>query len=102
MPYGLNEETMQRMSAVFARHPLVERVVLYGSRAKGCFKPGSDIDLSICAEGLLSPGEKDRILDELDDLDLPYVIDLNIFDRLTNEELRRHIERVGVVFYRRA
>jgi predicted nucleotidyltransferase len=89
------------MSAVFARHPLVERVVLYGSRAKGCFKPGSDIDLSIYAEGL-SPGEKDRILDELDDLDLPYVIDLNIFDRLTNEELRRHIERVGVVFYRRA
>ena len=98
MPFGLSERTIERIRAVFARHPVVETAVLYGSRANGTHKPGSDIDLTLYGEGI-SQKEMDRILNELEELDLPYSIDLSVFSRLTHAQLREHIERVGVVFY---
>ena len=87
--------------AVFARFPEIEKAILYGSRAKGNFKTGSDIDLTLCGEALTSD-LRPTIASELDDLLLPYVIDLSIFDELNHAKLREHIKRVGVVFYERA
>ena len=100
MRFGLSEQTILAIASVFARHPCVEKVVLYGSRAKGTHKPGSDIDLTLHGE-TITLREKDRILDELDALDLPYTIDLSLFGQLTHAPLREHIERVGQVFYAR-
>lgn len=100
MQFGLSEQTIERINSVFARHPEVEKVVLYGSRAKGTHKPGSDIDLTLYGNEI-SLKEKNRILDELDALDLPYSIDLSVFNQLSHLQLRDHIERVGVVFYAR-
>lgn len=100
MPFGLSEETIRKIRSLFARHPAVEKAVLYGSRAKGTCKPGSDIDLTLYGEDL-SRKEADLIQRELDESDLPYSIDLSLFSRLTHPELRDHIERVGVVFYLR-
>ena len=100
MRYGLKEQTIESICGVFARHPLVEKAMLYGSRAMGHFKPGSDIDLTLFGESLTSL-ELGVIDEELDDLLLPYQIDLSIFHRIENMDLREHIERVGVVFYRK-
>ncbi|WP_428563493.1 MAG: nucleotidyltransferase domain-containing protein [Solidesulfovibrio sp. DCME] len=100
MPFGLSEQTIAKINAVFARHPAVEKAVLYGSRAKGTHKPGSDIDLTLYGNAI-TQRETDRILDELEDLDLPYTIDLSVFERLRHAPLRGHIERVGRVFYAR-
>lgn len=101
MRYGLSEQTIEKIRGVFARHPSIDKAVLYGSRAKGNFKPGSDIDLSLHGAGL-SLSELGSISLELDDLLLPYMIDLLILDQLKHAGLREHIERVGVVFYRRS
>ena len=98
MRYGLKEQTIESICEVFARHPYVEKAVLYGSRAMGNFKPGSDIDLTLIGESLTSP-ELGAIEEELDDLLLPYQIDLSIFHRIENMDLREHIERVGLVFF---
>jgi len=100
MPYGLSQQTITKICDVLANYPHIDKAVLYGSRAKGNFKPGSDIDLSLhgAALTLLELG---KIESELDDLLLPYSIDLLIFDTLKHHNLRDHIERVGVVFYRR-
>jgi len=100
MQFGLSEQTIDRINSVFARHPEVEKAVLYGSRAKGTYKPGSDIDLTLYGNEI-SLKQKNRILDELDELDLPYSIDLSVFSQLSHVQLRDHIERVGVVFYAR-
>lgn len=100
MRYGLKEQTIESIRGVFAHHPSVEKVMLYGSRAMGNFKPGSDIDLTLFGECLTSQ-ELGIIDEELDDLLLPYQIDLSIFHRIENIKLREHIERVGVVFYRK-
>ncbi|OGU00815.1 MAG: hypothetical protein A2079_00745 [Geobacteraceae bacterium GWC2_48_7] len=101
MRFGLSEQTIEKICGVFAKHPAIDKVVLYGSRAKGNFKPGSDIDLSLHGAGL-SLKELGDIDFELDELLLPYSIDLLIFDLLNHNELREHIERVGVVFYQRS
>jgi type I restriction enzyme S subunit len=100
MKYGLSKATIEKIRAVFARFPAVEKAVLYGSRAKGNFKDGSDIDLTLYGEALTAD-VCSAIASELDDLPLPYTIDLSIFEELNHAKLRDHIERVGVVFYER-
>lgn len=96
MRFGLPESAIARICAVFAAHPEIEKAVLYGSRAKGNFKPGSDIDLTLYGSGLTH-----ALLVELDDLLLPWMIDLSLFASLNHSALQEHIERVGEVFYQR-
>lgn len=100
MPFGLSKEVMKKIQGVLADHPAVERAVLYGSRAKGSHKPGSDIDLNLEGEAI-TPKERDRILLELDDLDLPYVLDVTVLHEVSHDPFLEHIERVGVVIYQR-
>lgn len=98
MPYGLKAETLDSIRAALSAHPGVVRAVLYGSRAKGNFRDGSDIDLCLIAP-TLSLAEQLQIETELDDLLLPYKIDLSRFHVLDNPALIEHIQRVGVTFY---
>ena len=99
--FGLPQASIERINAVPASHPEVERAILYGSRAKGTFRPGSDIDLAL-EGGRLTHDLLLKIMTELDDLLLPWMIDLLILSELDHEPLREHIERVGMTFYVRA
>ena len=98
MNFGLSEKTIVRMQEVFAKCPQVQRVVLYGSRAKGNYQPGSDIDLTLFGRDLKLRLQM-QIEHELDELLLPYTIDLSVFSNIDNPELIDHIIRVGKVFY---
>jgi uncharacterized protein len=98
MKFGLKDYMIEAIHGVFERYPDVERVFVYGSRAKGNFRPASDIDLTMVGEGL-TLGTQYRIEEELDDLLLPHMIDLSILSRITNSDLLAHIERVGQVFF---
>jgi predicted nucleotidyltransferase len=98
MKYGLPDTAIEKINAVFASFPAVERVVLYGSRAKGNYKPGSDIDLTMYGTAL-NTALCGNIADKLDELLLPYMIDLSVFAELKHPDLEAHISRVGVVFY---
>jgi uncharacterized protein len=97
--FGLSETTVQKISAVLARHPQVKQAILYGSRAKGNYKHGSDIDLTLCGEADLNLHVLYQIIDELDDLLLPYTIDLSLYKNITDPDVIAHIQRVGVTFY---
>ena len=99
--FGLKKETVAAMQAVFARFPEVGQVIIYGSRAKGNYKPNSDIDLTlIAAEGAeLDLSTEFRIDEALDDLLIPYEIDLSRLTSISNPNLVDHIQRVGQVFY---
>ena len=98
MKYGLSDKTIEQMHAVLFNFPEVDKAVLYGSRAKGNFKRGSDIDLTLLGNGL-SLTILHKIENELDDLLLPYKIDLSIFEQIADPDVVDHIRRVGVVFY---
>jgi len=97
--FGLKEATIQKICAVFARYPQVEKAVLYGSRAKGNYKNGSDIDLTLIGGEDLNLDILCRIMAEIDDLLLPYTIDLSIFSRIRDPDVVEHIQRVSVTFY---
>lgn len=101
MSHGLSSSTVDKINGVLAQFPEVDKAVLYGSRAKGNYQPGSDIDLSLHG-ATLTPRMLADIADALDELMLPYSIDLSIFEQLNHAELREHIERVGIVLYQRA
>lgn len=100
MRFGLSEQTIEKICDVFAKHSAIDMAVLFGSRAKGNFRPGSDVDLSLHGTEI-SLKELGEIEFEMDDLLLPYKVDLLIFDNLDHAKLREHIERVGVIFYQR-
>jgi len=99
MKYGLQEATIQKICAVFVRYPQVEKAVLYGSRAKGSYRNGSDIDLTLLGGKDLTLDVMNKISNELDDLLLPYKIDLSIFHDISDPDVVEHIRRVGVMFY---
>lgn len=98
MRSGLKELTVEKIKGVFSRFPEVEKVILYGSRAMGNYRNGSDIDLTIKGEHV-THSHLLKIEIELDDLLLPYTIDLSLFHQIDNPDLIDHIGRVGVVFY---
>ena len=98
MSFGLTEETVNKIKGVFAQYPQVTEVILYGSRAKGTHHNGSDIDLALKGKGL-GLALVNRISDDLDDLLLPYTLDLSVFKQISNPDLVDHIHRVGVAFY---
>ena len=96
---GLPEPVLQKIRAVFARYPQVEKAVLYGSRAEGAYKNGSDIDLTLRGGDDLTLNVLCKIANDLDDLFLPYTIDLSIFHDISDSDVIERIQRVGVTVY---
>lgn len=98
MKFGLENAVIVNINTIFSKYSAIESVVLYGSRAKGTFKAGSDIDLTLVGQ-YLSYKDLVSISLELDDLLLPYEFDLSIYQDIDNDELLDHINRIGIVFY---
>ena len=92
--YGISQNAFDKIKAVLFSVQGVEQVILYGSRAKGNYKEGSDIDLTI--KGNLTFDDLIKMSINLDDLNLPWKIDLSLYSQIKNEELLEHIDRVGV------
>lgn len=100
MQHGLTSEDWGRIERVLASHPKIEAVILFGSRAKGIHKPGSDVDLALVGDLVLND-----VLDlhnDLDDLDLPIRFDLVDYRRVTDPDVLAHVNRVGVPILARA
>ena len=90
--------SMDKILDVLKQSNKVERVILYGSRAKGNYRSNSDIDL--CLEGVkLTLGDLLLIETQLDDLLLPWKIDLSLKQQIDNPNLLEHMERVGIILY---
>lgn len=100
MQFGLNDKTMEQIRAVFSRYEELEQALIYGSRAKGNYKPGSDIDLTFIGDGLTQK-ILNKIDDDIDDLLLPYTFDLSILSQVSNPDFVDHVKRVGILFYDR-
>lgn len=80
MKYALNASAIGGIEGALDNHPRVEKALLFGYRAKGNCKHGSDIDLTLFGEALGNQEMMDIAM-ELDDLLLPYTIDLSIFEK---------------------
>ena len=92
---GLSSQTLSRLCKTLTACDAVTSVVLYGSRAKGTFRNGSDIDLTLIGTQLIDDDLR-ALMMAIDDLLLPYKVDLSIYSHIDNDALRKHIERVGI------
>lgn len=93
--YGIPRSAWSKLMAVLCSQPKIKRVILFGSRAKGSHRPASDIDLCLIADELTLP-EKLSLDSAIDDLLLPWKVDLVVLDSIDNPALHDHIQRVGV------
>lgn len=98
MEYGLKQQVLESIKQILSSFPEVEKAILYGSRAKGTYKPTSDIDISLMGTEL-NIGILNQISWQLDDLLLPYTFDLSNFHQINNPALIEHIERIGKIIY---
>lgn len=99
MRFGLDQSTLSKINQTFINFPEVCQVKIFGSRAKGNYKPGSDIDLAIMNSPDLTFDKFNSLKASLDDLNTPYTFDICILEDLKNAEFIDHIERVGILFY---
>lgn len=100
MKYGIKEEQWDKLLRTFATYPKIEKVILYGSRAKGNYKPYSDIDITLIGTELKHT-DLNHIISAIDNLLLPYQCDVSLFHSLSNPDLIDHINRVGIEIYKK-
>ena len=93
--FGLPSHVIDRLKALFAKYPDIQQVTLYGSRAKGNYRHNSDIDLLLTAP-TLSWRRFNNLELEIDDLLLPWKVDLALEHQVDNQDLLEHVARVGV------
>lgn len=98
--YGLTDRELALMDSYFFQIANLEKVILYGSRAKGNYKKFSDVDITLLGKEI---GISDlfKLQDLLYESDLPYMYDVSLFKSLTNPDLIDHINRKGVVLWER-
>lgn len=98
MKYGMLDEELKLMHDIFAQTSTLEKVVLYGSRAKGTNKPFSDVDITLVGDRL-SDEELTDVMYRLSESSLPYFCDVSLFKNLSNPALIDHIRRMGKEIY---
>lgn len=98
MEFGLNDKTLVLIRSVLSSFPEIDQAIIFGSRAKGTFKNGSDIDLTLIGNNL-NQSILFELIDKMDDLMLPYSFDISIFENVSNPEFKAHVNRVGKTFF---
>lgn len=97
MNTGIPPPQLKKIRQIFQKYPQIKEVVLFGSRAKGNAREGSDIDLAVKGKKIDS-----RLLTQIgldyDALYLPWKLDVIAYDTIENAELKEHIDRVGIPF----
>lgn len=96
--FGLAERDVDTIIAILKKHPEITLVHLFGSRANGNFKPGSDIDIALMNKGI--PDKIiSRLVSDFEESTLPYFVDVINYQTIQNADIKEHIDRVGQVFY---
>jgi len=98
---GLSEVDIEYIVGAIAKFREIKKAVIFGSRAKGNYKAGSDIDIAIYGDDITfdTVSSLHSLLE--DESPLPYLFDIVDYTHLDHKELREHIDRVGIIIYER-
>ena len=98
--FGLSDQTLETVRSILATCPEIKKALVYGSRAMGNYRTGSDIDITLIG-AQLNMDLLFKLVRLFDESNLPYMVDLSIMANINNPNLSDHIERVGQVLYQR-
>jgi predicted nucleotidyltransferase len=96
--YGIPKEFLEKIIAAIKTNNNIKEIILFGSRAKGNFKTGSDVDIALVSNDI-SYDEISHIRTNIDELLLPYNVDIIDYNKITNNALKEHILKVGQVIH---
>ncbi|MBW1614976.1 MAG: nucleotidyltransferase domain-containing protein [Deltaproteobacteria bacterium] len=97
--FGLSEKNILLIKDTFKKYPQIEEAVIFGSRAMGNYKKGSDIDMALKGENInfnITAKINYKLNEEFP---LPYMFDIVNYNNIDNENLKRHIDNEGKIFY---
>ena len=97
--FGISEKSYQLILGFFPKFPEVEKVLVFGSRAKGNYKIGSDIDLAIMGDNCTDRTAMDINGKLNEELPVPYYFDVVCYNQLKHQALKEHIDSVGITLY---
>ncbi len=100
LSFGIESSTFELLCSFFSRTPEVEEVIIFGSRAKGTYREGSDIDLLIRGHNVTSTTIL-NLMTEVDESGILMKIDFVNANNLTDLDVLSHINRVGKLFWKR-
>ena len=97
--FGIYPESYKQMIEIIDSCKSIDEVIIYGSRAKANYREGSDIDITL--KGNITENDFRKLHNDLEESYIPYLFDISIYDKLSSESLKDHIDRVGKVFYKK-
>lgn len=97
-PFGLSEDELSTLKAIFGQFETLGDVLIFGSRAMGTHKRGSDVDIALM--GAVSEDLRFRLRDALEESVLPYFFDVLVYEELENAELKKHIDTHGISIFK--
>ena len=100
MNIGIDLKYNKILEKIFEKHNFIDKVVIYGSRAKGNFSNRSDIDFVVYGQPI-DRFELYKVVNEIEESSLPYNTDIQLISNVKNAQLLYHIDRVGKIFYQR-
>ncbi|MDA3923269.1 MAG: nucleotidyltransferase domain-containing protein [Kiritimatiellae bacterium] len=99
MKFGLSTKIITDLNRTFDKFPSISKVIIYGSRAKGTYTPGSDIDITLIGDNL-TQNTIFKLEEEIEKLYIPNTFDISILSDIENSDLISHIQRMGKTFYK--
>lgn len=99
--FGISVNNYNAIIKALASFPSVDKAFLFGSRALGNYKTGSDIDIAVCGKSLTidASNKLSNVLNE--ELPIPYKIDIINYNSITSSDLKIHIDEQGICIYSR-
>ena len=99
--FGLKESDIFQICSTLAIHNDVDEAILFGSRAKGTYKKGSDVDIALKGASINLSTVNSISFTLNEESLMPYKFDILNYQTIQNQELLHHIERVGICFYKK-
>lgn len=95
--WGLDKDELEIIQNIFSQHPPIEKIKIFGSRARGDFRRNSDIDFALYGKNL-SRQDINQILAQFETSSLIYNVDIAHFEKIQNENFKKVIETEGKIF----
>ncbi|SHK34263.1 Nucleotidyltransferase domain-containing protein [Anaerobranca californiensis DSM 14826] len=101
MTFGIPKKSMELILQTLRSFPEINRAVIFGSRSKGNYKRGSDIDIAVFGKQI-----NENTINELriilnEELPLPYYFDIVNYETIKDEDLKQEIDKYGIDFYKK-
>ncbi len=102
MNHGISEGSMNMITNVMQSRKEIEKAIIFGSRAIGNYKKGSDVDIAICGDSITLDIVSEVSVKLNEELPLPYYFDILHYGSIKHKSLKKHIDDLGKVFYARS